>query len=161
RREQERMRRRVEANRLEGRKPIKAQSGNVAVLDEEPKTIHLNDESDIFVGQGPNEGADDEEDDIPEKGSGQQAPILFLNQDKPEKTKKTADPKIAKSSANYKLPPVNLLREGERSQKLDEDELKDRARAIEEKCLEFDVQGRVTQINPGPVVTTFEFKPEA
>src|SRR5262249_15902119 len=37
----------------------------------------------------------------------------------------------------------------------------DRARAIEEKCLEFDVQGRVTQINPGPVVTTFEFKPEA
>ena len=27
--------------------------------------------------------------------------------------------------------------------------------------MEFDVQGRVTQINPGPVVTTFEFKPEA
>src|SRR5207245_5433567 len=49
----------------------------------------------------------------------------------------------------------------ERSQKLEEEELKDRARAIEEKCLEFDVQGRVTQINPGPVVTTFEFKPEA
>jgi S-DNA-T family DNA segregation ATPase FtsK/SpoIIIE len=39
--------------------------------------------------------------------------------------------------------------------------LKERARAIEEKCLEFDIQGRVTQINPGPVVTTFEFKPEA
>jgi len=54
-----------------------------------------------------------------------------------------------------------LLREGERSQKLDEEELKMRARAIEEKCLEFDVQGRVTQINPGPVVTTFEYKPEA
>jgi S-DNA-T family DNA segregation ATPase FtsK/SpoIIIE len=36
-----------------------------------------------------------------------------------------------------------------------------RARAIEEKFAEFDVQGRVTQINPGPVVTTFEFKPEA
>ena len=54
-----------------------------------------------------------------------------------------------------------MLREGERSQKLDETELKERARAIEEKCQEFDVQGRVTQINPGPVVTTFEFKPEA
>jgi S-DNA-T family DNA segregation ATPase FtsK/SpoIIIE len=53
------------------------------------------------------------------------------------------------------------MREGERSQKIDEDELKMRARAIEEKCMEFDVQGRVTQINPGPVVTTFEFKPEA
>src|SRR5213076_1552940 len=33
--------------------------------------------------------------------------------------------------------------------------------AIEAKCLEFDVQGHVTQINPGPVVTTFEFKPDA
>jgi S-DNA-T family DNA segregation ATPase FtsK/SpoIIIE len=30
-----------------------------------------------------------------------------------------------------------------------------------EKCAEFDVNGQVVQINPGPVVTTFEFKPEA
>ncbi len=59
------------------------------------------------------------------------------------------------------LPSPSLLREGERGHKLDEDELKLRARAIEAKCLEFDVQGHVTQINPGPVVTTFEFKPEA
>src|SRR6202044_1901384 len=29
------------------------------------------------------------------------------------------------------------------------------------KYAEFDVHGAVTQINPGPVVTTFEFKPEA
>src|SRR5262249_11263039 len=60
-----------------------------------------------------------------------------------------------------KLPSISLLREGERSQKLDEDELKIRARAIEDKCLEFDIQGRGTQINPGPGVTTFEFKPDA
>jgi DNA segregation ATPase FtsK/SpoIIIE, S-DNA-T family len=163
RREQERMRRRVEANRLEGRKPIKAQSGSVAVLDdEEPKSIHLNDESDIFNGKGQGKADDEEGDDEPERSSGHKAPILFLNQEKTERpAKKTADPKIAKGNTNYKLPPVNLLREGERSQKLDEEELKARARAIEEKCLEFDVQGRVTQINPGPVVTTFEFKPEA
>ena len=30
-----------------------------------------------------------------------------------------------------------------------------------EKCGEFDVGGQVVQINPGPVVTTFEFRPEA
>jgi S-DNA-T family DNA segregation ATPase FtsK/SpoIIIE len=30
-----------------------------------------------------------------------------------------------------------------------------------EKCAEFGVNGQVTQINPGPVVTTFEFRPEA
>src|SRR6202050_1323391 len=42
-----------------------------------------------------------------------------------------------------------------------QDDLKACARAIEEKCKEFDVTGYITQINPGPVVTTYEFKPEA
>ena len=49
----------------------------------------------------------------------------------------------------------------ERGEKMDESELKECARAIEQKCAEFGVAGRITQINPGPVVTTFEFKPEA
>ena len=152
-REQERMRRRVEANRLEGRKPV----GNAAAFNEPAKSIQLADEADIF---GSKAESDEEEED--EKETSRKTPILFLNQEKAEKpAKKTSDAKIAKTNTNYKLPPINLLREGERSQKLDEEELKDRARAIEEKCLEFDVQGRVTQINPGPVVTTFEFKPEA
>src|SRR5713101_8281559 len=71
--------------------------------------------------------------------------------------RKPGEPKIAKGLPSYRLPSPTLLHEGERSQKHDEDELKLRARAIEDKCLEFDVQGRVTQINPGPVVTTFEF----
>ena len=35
------------------------------------------------------------------------------------------------------------------------------ARLLEEKCREFAVEGQVAQIHPGPVVTTFEFKPEA
>ncbi len=46
-------------------------------------------------------------------------------------------------------------------QGIDEDELKRLAQVLTEKCAEFDVHGQVTQINPGPVVTTFEFKPEA
>ncbi len=157
-REQKRMRRQVEANRTIGRKPAPAQSvGSAAVLNEAPKSIQLADEGDVFRGVT---SEDAEEDD---KKPAQRAPILVLNQEKPEKAapKKLGEPKIAKENPNYKLPSLSLLREGERSQKLDEEELKQRARAIEEKCLEFDVQGRVTQINPGPVVTTFEFKPEA
>ncbi len=35
------------------------------------------------------------------------------------------------------------------------------AQVLVEKYAEFDVHGQITQINPGPVVTTFEFKPEA
>ncbi len=153
-REQERMRRRVEETRISGRKPVTPQSfGNAAVLNEVQKSIQLVDESDVF---------EEEKEERTEKNAigRRKEPIVFVG---PEKTiaKKTAEPKIAKGNPNYKLPSPSLLREGERGQKLDEDELKDRARAIEAKCLEFDVQGRVTQINPGPVVTTFEFKPEA
>jgi S-DNA-T family DNA segregation ATPase FtsK/SpoIIIE len=42
-----------------------------------------------------------------------------------------------------------------------EDELRAEAQVLVEKCAEFDVTGQVVQINPGPVVTTFEFRPEA
>jgi S-DNA-T family DNA segregation ATPase FtsK/SpoIIIE len=44
---------------------------------------------------------------------------------------------------------------------VDADELKLLAQVLTEKYAEFEVHGQVTQINPGPVVTTFEFKPEA
>ena len=42
-----------------------------------------------------------------------------------------------------------------------EDLLREEARTLVEKCAEFDVRGQVVQINPGPMVTTYEFKPEA
>ncbi len=61
----------------------------------------------------------------------------------------------------YKLPTPSLLRPPEEQQGIDEDELKDRATRLTEKFSEFGVTGAVTQIHPGPVVTTFEFKPEA
>ncbi|MCL4524405.1 MAG: DNA translocase FtsK [Acidobacteria bacterium] len=72
-----------------------------------------------------------------------------------------AEPKIARGKTNYRLPSPSLLRLAERAERLEEDDLKECARAIEQKCKEFDVIGHVTQINPGPVVTTYEFKPEA
>jgi len=158
-REQRRMRREVEERRMAGRKPVTPQILGRAEATEDPKTIHLEDLSEIF----PNKKAATEEEDEeePSREPGHKAPILMLGLEKPEKAKKAADPRIAKPNANYRLPGVQLLREGQGSQKLDEDELKLRARAIEAKCHEFEVEGRVTQINPGPVVTTFEYKPEA
>jgi len=158
-REQRRMRRQVEESRLSGRKPVPPQTiGKLEVSNDPSKAIQLADPSDIFQ----HEMEPDDEEEKHQKPPAGKTPILVLNRE-PEKptAKKAAEPKIAKGHPNYKLPSPSLLREGERSQKLDEEELKQRARAIEAKCQEFDVQGRVTQINPGPVVTTFEFKPEA
>jgi DNA segregation ATPase FtsK/SpoIIIE, S-DNA-T family len=147
RREQERMRRRVEESRLSGRKPVPPQAmAKTALLEASTVT---------------DEPEENESDGKEKKSSVVKAPIFVFHKDTEKPAAKKGDPKIAKDNLNYKLPPPSLLREGERSHKLDEDELKQRARAIEAKCLEFDVQGRVSQINPGPVVTTFEFKPEA
>jgi S-DNA-T family DNA segregation ATPase FtsK/SpoIIIE len=71
---------------------------------------------------------------------------------------KTILPKIAGS---YKLPPSSLLHRPDEQQAVHEDELKIVAQVLTAKYAEFEVLGQVTQINPGPVVTTFEFKPEA
>jgi S-DNA-T family DNA segregation ATPase FtsK/SpoIIIE len=61
----------------------------------------------------------------------------------------------------YRLPSTDLLNEGQGRSPYDEQELKDIAVRIKSKFEEFNVLGNVVQINPGPVVTTFEFKPEA
>ncbi|MEW6321447.1 MAG: DNA translocase FtsK 4TM domain-containing protein [Acidobacteriota bacterium] len=64
-------------------------------------------------------------------------------------------------AGGYQLPPMSLLDAPRAERKVDERELMDAARLLEEKCREFAVEGAVVQIHPGPVVTTFEFKPDA
>ena len=67
----------------------------------------------------------------------------------------------AKLPTIYRLPSTELLNEIPVRSAFDEQELKNTAAAIKAKLEEFNVLGSVVQINPGPVVTTFEFKPEA
>jgi len=61
----------------------------------------------------------------------------------------------------YQLPSTDLLNEVPGRNSHDSLELKEIAGRIKGKFEEFNVHGAVVQINPGPVVTTFEFKPEA
>ena len=68
---------------------------------------------------------------------------------------------LPKRHTIYRLPTTDLLNEVPVRSAFDEQELKNTAAAIKSKFEEFNVFGSVVQINPGPVVTTFEFKPEA
>ena len=61
----------------------------------------------------------------------------------------------------FRLPSTDLLNDPPPRNPYDEAELKETASRIKAKFEEFNVLGNVVQINPGPVVTTFEFKPEA
>jgi S-DNA-T family DNA segregation ATPase FtsK/SpoIIIE len=69
-------------------------------------------------------------------------------------------PELAEHPA-YRLPSTELLNEVPARNPFDSIELKEIAARIKSKFEEFNVLGSVVQINPGPVVTTFEFKPEA
>jgi S-DNA-T family DNA segregation ATPase FtsK/SpoIIIE len=64
-------------------------------------------------------------------------------------------------SQAYRLPSTALLLPSDGPHPHAVEDLKRLATALTSKCEEFDVHGAVTQINPGPVVTTYEFKPEA
>ncbi len=80
-------------------------------------------------------------------------PVLPLTEPEPAKAQRR--------QGAYTLPPPSLLDAAKPGEKIDERELMDSARHLEEKCREFSVEGQVAQIHPGPVVTTYEFKPEA
>src|SRR6266480_2496636 len=67
-------------------------------------------------------------------------------------------PKTAAS--DYQLPSVDLLNEAEMRREQADDELLNMATKLAEKCREFNVTGQIKYICPGPVVTTYEFKPD-
>jgi len=84
----------------------------------------------------------------------------------PKKPIKAAPPKQARlpmkpGARGYSLPTVDLLNEPGPQMVESEQDLLDRARLITEKLKEFAVHGSVVAVHPGPVVTTFEFRPEA
>lgn len=62
---------------------------------------------------------------------------------------------------DYRPPRTNLLKGAPEESPVDERDLLARAKLIGEKAHEFAVEGEVLEIHPGPVVTTFEFKPDA
>ena len=146
--ESDRLRKRVEEIKIAGRPAVAQQRVStkeaVAEKDEEEE--------------------EDQESEEPRKLLSRIPTIIKFRDEEPAPPKKkpaASEPKIAHGKTNYRLPPPSLLTMAERGEKMDENELKERARAIEAKCLEFGIGGHITQINPGPVVTTFEFKPEA
>lgn len=78
----------------------------------------------------------------------------------PESKLKQVVKSVSRLMANFKLPDSDMLSPAAARPEVADAELMDRARQLAEKCAEFNVSGKVTRISPGPVVTTFEFKPD-
>jgi len=155
-RESERLKKRVEEIKIAGR-PAVAQQRVSASAREAAANVDVEEEQELDLEEHVKE-FESRFDSRPGP-----AVIKFHEQERmaPPAPKKSREPKIAQGKTAYRLPSPSLLQVAERGEKMTESELKEYARAIELKCQEFEVNGQVTQINPGPVVTTFEFKPEA
>lgn len=89
-------------------------------------------------------------------------PVLQAQQKTPLTSDQRADqsPIVPGTKQSYQLPTLDFLQLPPDDDPINESELLERAEKLTKKCAEFDVLGRVLQIHPGPVVTTFEFKPD-
>ena len=64
------------------------------------------------------------------------------------------------SYSDYSMPPLEFLNEAPPHSEQADTELLSLATRLAEKCKEFNVTGQIKHICPGPVVTTYEFKPD-
>ena len=65
-------------------------------------------------------------------------------------------------SGTYHPPSLTLLdHDGDTAKPVDKDALMMNARLLEKKLLDFNVEGDVSEVKPGPVVTMYEFAPAA
>lgn len=81
----------------------------------------------------------------------------------PGKKKSVAPPqqRLPMSVDGYLLPPTDLLEKRDDAGTVDRKQLAETGRAIAAKCAEFGVEGEIAEYHPGPVVTTYEFRPAA
>ncbi len=80
--------------------------------------------------------------------------IVLLPEDTKELSKK-------KKSSDFILPPISLLdaQSGKSSISVTAKELEEKKEIIMEKLKEFRVEGEIVEYHPGPVISTFEFRP--
>jgi len=76
-------------------------------------------------------------------------------------SERRSTPEPSSRSRKFVLPKIDFLDPADNPFPVNEKDLMVRAGLISDKCSEFGVHGSITQIHPGPVVTTFEFKPDA
>jgi S-DNA-T family DNA segregation ATPase FtsK/SpoIIIE len=61
---------------------------------------------------------------------------------------------------SFQLPPVGLLKPPPASElKRTRIELQDNAEVLRRKLQDFEVEGRIVQVSPGPIITSYEFEP--
>ena len=104
---------------------------------------------------------EEEEKKIKHQPKKEKPPELSLLKEMPKKVIPKQTVLDFGDKGKYLFPPLSYLNEASAPDKIEEKELMEKATILTNKLKEFDVHGTVVQIHPGPIVTTFEFRPEA
>jgi S-DNA-T family DNA segregation ATPase FtsK/SpoIIIE len=100
-------------------------------------------------------------------GAAQSRPVLTIKPSSPPPLRiKTQDPSAsvgteanADSCEDFELPYLDFLRKADETVVLDHDAIRRDAEILEQKLGYFGIKGEVMEVSPGPVITTFEYKP--
>ena len=71
----------------------------------------------------------------------------------------SVQPKAPTQGRGFMLPTLDFLKQGENRAEVDQDAIRRDAEILEQKLGVFGIQGEVMEVLPGPVITTFEYKP--
>ena len=75
-------------------------------------------------------------------------------------TEQISFPFVKEAKGRFQLPPLSLLDgPSSSSRKTSREEMLKNAALLEKKLLDFGIDGKVTQVHPGPVITMYEFEP--
>ncbi|MCA9538184.1 MAG: DNA translocase FtsK [Myxococcales bacterium] len=99
---------------------------------------------------------------VPEGTSEADAPVVMAKKVREKPDEEQIDIPLPELSryAGYRLPPLHLLDYDDSDQvEVDPAYLQEQAEKLVESLRTFRIDGRVTEIHPGPVVTMFEFEP--
>lgn len=82
-------------------------------------------------------------------------------EEKPQKAAiQSIQEELPMAGLGFKLPPLSILdAPAKGGPKIDKDAMIMNSRILEKKLLDYGVEGRVSEVRPGPVVTMFEFEP--
>jgi S-DNA-T family DNA segregation ATPase FtsK/SpoIIIE len=109
----------------------------------------------------PTPDPDDEDevvdDEVAEQAAAAAAPMLPVSA--ATRARKSASSVVIRG--DVPLPPTSIMDEIKIDTPMDKTRLFEKAKTLQAKSAEFGVMGSVVEIHPGPVVTTYEFKPDA
>ncbi|MFP5518629.1 MAG: DNA translocase FtsK [Bdellovibrionia bacterium] len=134
--------------------PLKPQKNNEAVKAEEIEEEEL----ELQEEDSSEEDLDVDDEDTSEDDGEEETPAIRLA----AKRKVILKVKPPRRVANWQMPKLSLLEDPPASRvKIDKSEIQRKADLLVDKLKNFSIEGQIVDAKPGPLVTMYEFKPNA